>query len=91
MPIYGYGHGPEPGGHRNSKTPSKVRHMGRGFWSTPISKLTFPKNLRWTNLRGQIAKKPIFGSKIGLFWRFFEDLGEIIFVPCHQNLVFCQV
>ena len=37
----GIGHGQEPDGHGSSETPWP---MGRGFWSTLISKLTFLKN-----------------------------------------------
>ena len=51
MPIYGYGCDAEHDGHQGPETRLKVPPMGGGFWSTHISRMTFPKNLGWTPLK----------------------------------------
>ena len=37
--------GPKPDGIRGPETQPKVSPLGSGFWSTHISRMTFPKNL----------------------------------------------
>ena len=45
-PLYGYGRSPRPDRRTAPKNPPKVAPMDGAFWSTVISKITFPKKYR---------------------------------------------